>query len=185
MSCGPGVAERDTLWNQSRMFARDAGFIAPCLPTKSKAPPSGSEWVHEIKHDGYRLMVRRAGGRVQLLTRRGYDWTRKYPRITQAAARLKADTFLIDGEAVWCGEDGVSDFDRLHSRQFNDEVFLYGFDLLRLNGEDYRGDPLRKRKARLQRLLAESHGIRFSEHLQGDGPSIFEHICKMGLEGIV
>jgi ATP-dependent DNA ligase len=167
------------------MFAWDAGFIAPCLPTKSKVPPSGPEWVHEIKHDGYRLMVRREGGRVQLLTRRGYNWTGKYPRITEAARRLKADSFLIDGEAVCCGEDGIPDFDRLHTRRYDRDVFLYGFDLLHLDGEDYRQRPLHKRKARLQRLLAESHSIRFSEHLQGDGPTIFEHICKMGLEGIV
>jgi len=180
-----GVAEPGTFWNPLRMIAWNAGFIAPCLPNKSKVPPSGSEWVHEIKHDGYRLMVRREGGRVQLLTRRGYNWTGKYPRIAEAAARLKVDSFLIDGEAVCCGADGISDFDRLHSRQFNDEVFLYSFDLLHFNGEDYRGLPLHERKARLQRLLAESHGIRFSEHLKGHGPTIFEHICKMGLEGIV
>jgi ATP-dependent DNA ligase len=141
--------------------------------------------VHEIKHDGYRLMVLKDGDRVRLFTRRGYDWTDRYPRIIEAARKLKARSFLIDGEAVYCGEDGISDFDRLHWRLHDELVFLYGFDLLRLDADDYRPRPLEQRKRKLQRLLVESHGIRFSEHLDGDGPTIFEHVCRVGLEGIV
>jgi len=161
------------------------GFIEPCLPTASKQPPSGSLWCHEIKHDGYRLMVWRHGDRVRLFTRRGYDWTDRYPRIIDAARRLKATSLLIDGEAVCCDEDGISNFEKLHLRAYDDLAFLYGFDLLHLDGEDFRPRPLIDRKRRLQRLLAESHGMRFSEHLEGDGPTIFEHVCKMELEGIV
>jgi ATP-dependent DNA ligase len=82
-------------------------------------------------------------------------------------------------------EDGITDFAELHSRAHDDVAFLYGFDLLQYEGEDYRERSLENRKATLQRLLAESHGIRYSEHLDGDGPTIFDHICKMGLEGIV
>jgi bifunctional non-homologous end joining protein LigD len=102
------------------------GFIEPCLPTAGNKPPTGPEWVHEIKFDGYRLLVRRDGERVRLFTRRGHDWTKTYPRIVDAARKLKARSFLIDGEAVWCGADGVSDFDKLHSQAYNDSAFLYG-----------------------------------------------------------
>jgi bifunctional non-homologous end joining protein LigD len=118
------------------------GFIEPCLPIASDKPPRGAGWVHEIKHDGYRLLVRRDSDRVRLFTRRGYDWTKKYPWIVEAALKLKARSFLIDGEAVFCGPDGVSNFDRLHSQAFNSRVFLYGFDLLQLDGEDWRDHPL-------------------------------------------
>ena len=92
----------------------------------------------------------------------------------------------MDGEAVWAGEDGKSDFDKLHSRAHDQQVFLYAFDLLELNGEDYRNHPLEKRKAKLEKLLARTRqGMRFSEHLDEDGETIFQHACKMGLEGIV
>jgi bifunctional non-homologous end joining protein LigD len=141
--------------------------------------------VHEIKHDGYRVLVRRDGDRVRLFTRRGYDWTKEYPWIVEAARKLKARSFLIDGEAVVCGPDGIANFERLHSQAYNRSVFLYAFDLLQLNGEDWREHPLEKRKKRLQRLLIESHGLRYSEHLEGDGAIIFEHMCKLELEGIV
>jgi bifunctional non-homologous end joining protein LigD len=159
------------------------GFIEPCLPTASDKPRTGPEWVHEIKFDGYRLLVRREGDRVRLFTRRGHDWTKKYPRIVDAARKLKARSFLIDGEAVWCGPDGVSDFEKLHSQAYNDTAFLYGFDLLQLDGEDWREHHLAKRKAKLQRLLIKSHGIRYSEHLEGDGAIIFEHVANSGPKG--
>jgi bifunctional non-homologous end joining protein LigD len=84
------------------------GFIQPCLPTASDRPRTGPEWVHEIKHDGYRLMARRAGDRVRLFTRRGYEWSDRYPRIVRAMRALKATSALIDGEAVWCGPDGAA-----------------------------------------------------------------------------
>jgi ATP-dependent DNA ligase len=141
--------------------------------------------VHEVKHDGYRLMARRRGDRVRLYTRRGYDWTGRYPRIAQALRSLKVTSALIDGEAVWCGPDGVLSFDKLHSRAHDDQVFLYAFDLLELDGVDCRAQPLARRKAWLRKLLARTQGMQFSEHLEGDGQQIFEHICKLGLEGIV
>ena len=100
---------------------------------------SGPQWVHEIKHDGYRLQDRRDGDRVHLFTRRGFNWADRYPRIVAAARALKASSAVIDGEAVWCGPDGKSDFDKLHSRAHDAQVFLYAFDLLGLNGEDWRG----------------------------------------------
>jgi bifunctional non-homologous end joining protein LigD len=157
-------------------------FIAPCLPTAAQKPPIGSQWVHEIKHDGYRLMARRQGGRIRLFTRHGYDWSKRYPRIVEALASLRVQSIIIDGEAVWCGRDGRTDFAKLHSHAFDDEVILYGFDLLELNGEDYRQHPLEKRKAKLEKILAWTQEIRFSDHFEGDGEIIFSHACRMGLE---
>ena len=92
---------------------------------------------------------------------------------------------IVDGEAVWAGTDGKSDFDRLHSGAHDDQVFLYVFDMLELNGEDYHQHPLEKRKAKLEKILARTQAMRFSEHLDGDGVTIFEHACKMGSDGIV
>jgi bifunctional non-homologous end joining protein LigD len=162
------------------------GFIAPAYPAPSQKPPSGSAWVHEIKHDGYRLIARSDGNRVRLYTRRGYDWARKYPWIVDSLLYLRVRSITVDGEAVWCGKDGKSDFDKLQSRAHDQQVFLYAFDLLELNSEDYRQHPLEKRKAKLEKLLARTEqGMRFSEHLDEDGETIFQHACKMGLEGIV
>jgi bifunctional non-homologous end joining protein LigD len=129
--------------------------------------------------------VWRGGERVRLFTRRGFDWTERYPWIMRSARQLAATRFLIDGEAVCCGDDGVSDFARLHSRNEDAKVFLYGFDLLAIYGADIRQERLDDRRAKLGRLLAGGDGIRFSEHVAGDGETIFRHACKLGLEGIV
>ena len=143
-------------------------------------------WVHEIKHDGYRLIFRRTDDRVRLFTRRGYDWTKRFPRVVDAARRLQVSSIILDGEAVVCGEDGVSDFDRLHSQRCDEHVFLYAFDLLEINGEDYRAEALEKRKAKLETLLSRRiDGIMFNEHLSDEGAIIFKHASKLGLEGIV
>jgi ATP-dependent DNA ligase len=84
-----------------------AGFIEPCIPVPASKLPAGTGWVNEIKHDGYRLMVRRDGTTVRLFTRRGYDWTERFPVIAAAAAEFRARTFTLDGEAVVCGADGI------------------------------------------------------------------------------
>jgi bifunctional non-homologous end joining protein LigD len=163
-----------------------AGFVEPCIPTLAAKPPAGPDWVHEIKHDGYRLIVRRDGKAVRLFTRRGYDWTDRYPAIAAAAAKLRAKSFTLDGEAVVTGEDGVAVFDALHRRHKAANAMLYAFDLLELNGEDLRPLPLAKRKAKLARLLARKPlGIVFNEHTDRDGATVFRHACKLGLEGIV
>ena len=163
------------------------GFIKPCLPTKVFRPPSGSLWVHEIKHDGYRLMVRRDGSRVRCFTRKGNDWADRFPSIVTAAAGLEAQSFLIDGEVVIISIDGMSDFYALRSRRRGPEAVLYAFDLLEHNGADLRDLPLLERKQRLEQVLgrAERQVIRFTEHLTGDGLNVFDHACRMGLEGIV
>src|ERR1700674_834672 len=163
-----------------------AGFIEPCIPILAHKPPAGRQWVHEIKHDGYRLIVRRDGERVRLFTRRGYDWSERFPAISAAAAKLRAKSFTLDGEAVVCDADGVAAFDELHSRRRVGEAILYAFDLLDLNGEDLRPLPFSKRKARLERLLSRAGaGLAFNEHIDADGAALFHYACKMGLEGIV
>ena len=125
----------------------------------ANCPPEASQrqgWIYEIKHDGYRLMARRDGNRIRLFTRHGYDWTKRYPLIADALGSLRVQSIIIDGEAVWCGQDGRSNFDKLHSHCCDHQVILYGFDLLELNGEDYRQHPLEKRKAKLEKILART-----------------------------
>jgi ATP-dependent DNA ligase len=90
-----------------------AGFVVPAQPVASEAPPSGADWVHEIKHDGYRMIVRRDGDSVWLYSRRAIDWTARLPAIAAGAALLKARSFTIDGEAVVVGPDGLTDFEAL------------------------------------------------------------------------
>ena len=99
------------------MLRRPSGFIEPCQPSKVARPPSGLLWVHEIKHDGYRLMVRRYGSRVRCFTRGGHDWANRFPGIVDAASRIQAPSFLIDGEAVIASDDGMPDFHALRSRR--------------------------------------------------------------------
>src|SRR5215813_9960619 len=133
-----------------------AGFVIPAKPVLASKPPSGPDWVHEIKHDGYRLIVRRDGPTVRLYTRNAYDWTARLPAIAAAAARIKAKSFTIDGEAVVLGQDGLSRFDELRRREAAHMAILYAFDLIEHDGEDLRGRPFLDRKAALGRLLRDT-----------------------------
>ena len=164
-----------------------SGFIEPCLPSPAERPPSGPDWVHEIKHDGYRLMARRDPVGIRLLTRNGHDWAPRYPLIIEAVNRLKARSCLIDGEAVACDENGLTVFERLRLKPSGEHVFLYAFDLLELDGQDLRREPLEVRKATLASVLRKAGpGVQLNEHLEHeDGEVVFRHACKMGLEGIV
>jgi bifunctional non-homologous end joining protein LigD len=165
---------------------RRDGFVAPCIPTRAYKAPGGADWVHEIKHDGYRLQVRRQGDSVQLFTRRGYDWTERYPAIVAAALAIKATSFTLDGEAVVCGPDGVSIFEALHRHSTVREATLQAFDVLEFDGEDLRPLPLGERKLRLAKLLRSPPvGIELNAHTEDDGAAVFAQACKMGLEGIV
>jgi ATP-dependent DNA ligase len=162
-----------------------SGFIQLCLPSRAERPPSGPGWIHEIKHDGFRMMVRRDAAGVRLLTRRGNDWTHRYPLIAAAVGALRVGSCLIDGEAVACGDDGLPAFDRLRYRRADASVFLFAFDLLELDGRDLRREPLEVRKATLASVLRRAApGVQLNTHLE-DGDVVFRHACKMGLEGIV
>jgi len=162
------------------------GFIQPCLPTRADKAPSSANWIHEIKHDGFRMMVRRDAAGVRLLTRNGIDWTTRFPLIAEAAAALRVKYFLIDGEAVCCDGEGMPVFDRLRYRRDDRHVFLYAFDLLQLDSRDLRREPIEDRKAELAKLLRHAKsGLQLNEHISEPGDIVFRHACKLGLEGIV
>jgi len=158
-----------------------------CIPTKSPTVPHGPEWLHEIKHDGFRIRVERDRDRVRLITRGGYDWTSRFPWIGEAALKNRQKQFVIDGEAVILGVDGISDFDALHSGRHNEEVQLCAFDVLAMDGDDLRRLLLSMRKANLERLLARRpEGIFLSLFEQGEiGPDLLRKACEFGLEGLV
>jgi ATP-dependent DNA ligase len=158
-----------------------------CLPTLGKAVPAGADWFHEIKYDGYRLRIERDGERVRLITSGGHDWTTRFPWIAEAALRNRRDHFVIDGEAVILGADGISDFNALHSQKQNGDVQLCAFDVLQLDGDDLRTLPLSMRKTNLDRLLrGRPDGIFINPFEIGAiGPDLFQAACRMGLEGLV
>ena len=158
-----------------------------CIPTRATIVPDSPDWLHEVKYDGYRLRVERDGDRVRLITRGGYNWTDRYPWIVEAALKNRQERFVIDGEAVILGVDGISDFNALHSGRHNEEVQLCAFDILAEGGDDLRKLPLHLRKTSLERLLARRpEGIFVSPFERGEiGPDLFRAACNMGLEGLV
>src|SRR5215831_11789701 len=162
-----------------------AGFIEPCLPSPARQPPIGPNWLHEVKFDGYRAMIRRDGAGVRLFTRRGYDWTERFPAIVNAARSIPAKSFLIDGEAVSCDESGVPVFRMLRQRRNEPTVFIYAFDLLQLDGRDLRREPIEVRKAALAKLIRGAvPGLQLSEYLDGhDGATVFDAFDLLQLDG--
>jgi bifunctional non-homologous end joining protein LigD len=163
---------------------RPAGFIVPCAPILSDKPPSGPDWLHEIKHDGYRILARKAGKCVRLWSRNGRDWSREFTAIAEAIRALPADDLLIDGETYGHDANGGPDFWEL--RGAGERACLHAFDLLELDGEQIRREPLEQRKARLKRLLGRRRRtLHFVDHLEGDGATVFQHACKLDLEGLV
>jgi bifunctional non-homologous end joining protein LigD len=170
-----------------KRLAAEAKFIQPCLPSSAPQPPVGPNWIHEIKHDGYRMMAQRDGAGIRLLTRNGHDWSARFPLIVEAVNHLKIRSCLIDGETVCCDENGLAIFQKLRQRREEDRAFLYAFDLLELDGTDLRREPIEVRKASLASILRRSRlGVRLNEHLEHDcGLTVLQHACKLGLEGIV
>ncbi|MGZ8309542.1 MAG: DNA ligase D, partial [Rhodoplanes sp.] len=166
-------------------------FVPPELAELAASPPEGPNFIHEIKFDGYRMQARLDRGTVILKTRNGLDWTARFRPVAAAVAGLSAATALIDGEIVVEDENGVADFSALQAalKEGRTGAFIYYvFDLLHLDGRDLAGEPLTERKARLAALLATGRGnsvLRMSEHLSERGTVVFEHACRMGLEGIV
>jgi bifunctional non-homologous end joining protein LigD len=152
----------------------------------AEKPPTGPGWVHEIKHDGYRLQIHVRNGRVRLFTRTGVDWSNRYPWIVEDAARLPIKRAIIDAECCCANDDGLTDFDALHSRVNDHSAFAYAFDLLVVDEMDIRLSPLSDRRERLAKLLRKAKpGIRLSEHIEADGATVFAHACKLGLEDCV
>jgi bifunctional non-homologous end joining protein LigD len=161
-------------------------FIDPCLPTRVDKAPSADGWAHEIKHDGYRLQIHVRDGRVRLFTMTGVDWTERFPRIVESASRTKGSA-ILDAEACVHGDDGVTDFGKLHTRGHEPNVIAYVFDVMMIDDNDVRNEPWSQRNKMLFKLLKRSHGgLLYSEPiLNADGPTIYAHACKLGLEGIV
>jgi bifunctional non-homologous end joining protein LigD len=162
------------------------GIIEPCLPSPAKVPPSGPGWIHEIKHDGFRIMARRVGNGVRLFSRNGHDFTARFPLAAAAVMALPAHSFLIDGEAIVTDGDGLAVFDLIRRQRNGGAAVLCAFDLIELEGEDLRRATIEHRKKKLSRLVRTPHpGIFLNEHYDGDGEIVFKHACKLGCEGIV
>lgn len=163
-------------------------FRRPQLATLAAKPPSGENWLHEIKFDGYRIMAAMAAGKSKLYTRSSLDWTDRLSELPQAIAQLPARSALIDGEVVVIDEDGRTDFGRLQRalKTRDEPLHFYAFDLLELDGEDIAHLKLADRKARLAALLREApQSLHYSDHLVGEGGKVLNECCRMGLEGIV
>jgi bifunctional non-homologous end joining protein LigD len=166
-------------------------FLEPTRPQTADKAPSGPGWVHEIKYDGYRIQARIDGDKVRLLTRKALDWTARFAPIAAALKSLGLASALIDGEIVVEDTSGIPSFTLLQadlSANRRDRFRYFVFDLLYCEGFDLTNVTLLARKALLQQIVEAAPAgspIRFSEHLEGDGPTMFEHACKLGLEGIV
>ncbi|WP_276122161.1 DNA ligase D [Pararhizobium qamdonense] len=164
-------------------------FIAPQLCDNLSRPPSARGWIHEIKFDGYRIQMRIEGGEVTLKTRKGLDWTAKWPAIVKAASVLP--DCMIDGEICALDEQGAPDFAALQaalSEGKTGDLVYFAFDLLFVGGEDLRELPLTERKERLQALLSdggEDARLRFVEHFETGGDAVLKSACRLSLEGIV
>jgi bifunctional non-homologous end joining protein LigD len=165
---------------------RSADFIEPCLPSPAKRPPDGPGWIHEMKHDGFRLMAWRDSTGTRLMTRKGNDFTHRFPFIAIAVKSLPVRSCLIDGEAIVCDQNGLPVFELIRGHRALASAVLCAFDLLELDGEDLRRRPLEKRKDMLARLLRGSHpNIALNAHYEAAGEIVFREACKLGCEGIV
>jgi bifunctional non-homologous end joining protein LigD len=166
-------------------------FLEPSLPQITDRAPNGPKWVHEIKYDGYRMQARIDGHDIKLLTRTGLDWTTRFPNIPTALGRLGLSSALIDGEIVVEDDAGVPSFTLLQAELKSgrrDRFRYFVFDLLYCEGFDLTPAKLVDRKGLLQRIVEGAPPgmpVRFSEHLAGDGPLMFEHASRLGLEGII
>jgi bifunctional non-homologous end joining protein LigD len=148
-------------------------------------PRSGPEWIHEVKHDGYRLIARKEAGRVVLWSRYATDYSDTFLRIAEAVRSLPVDHVMIDGEAVVFRPDGHSDFTALRTNRGAAEATLVAYDLLGFQGEDWRKLALEVRRAQLESLVTGVDGLTFSDGIAHDGAIVFAHACRLGLEGIV
>ena len=174
---------------QAGLFDLPPTWIAPAIPTLVRTAPTGLNWLHEIKHDGYRTICVIDQGSISIYTRRGHNWADRFPSIARALSALKVRSAVIDGEAIQIGEDGLSDFFSLHAalaRKHAPRALLVAFDLLHLDGEDMRGRELEDRRAVLEAVVRKrAPWIQFSESIEGNGSEVWRRACGMGLEGII
>lgn len=152
--------------------------------------PAGRSWLHEVKYDGYRIVARKSGDEVTLFSRSGLDWTVRFPAIAKALEKLPCEEALVDGEIAFVLPSGITDFKSLQEHiDTNHPSFRYFlFDLLSLDGKDWRREPLTKRKARLQKLMGETElpgWLVYADHVEGAGQAFYKEACAAGLEGIL
>jgi bifunctional non-homologous end joining protein LigD len=165
------------------------GFIAPQLARLRAHPPSGAGWVHEVKFDGYRMQARVEKGKAKLLTRKGLDWTQRFPEIAAACAKLPDG--IIDGEICALNKEGASDFGLLQtalSDRKTGGLIYYVFDCLFADGTDLRGEDLEARKQGLEGLLkhlGKSGRVVFVPHFASSGDAMLDAACRMDLEGVI
>ena len=158
-------------------------FNPPQLCTLVDTVPTGAEWIHEVKYDGYRALLATGGGKARVYTRSGLDWTDKFASIAEAASDLPPA--LIDGEIV-AFKDGRPDFSTLKDAiSSGGDMTFFAFDLLSLDGEDLTALPNVARKERLRPLIGEDARLQFADHIAGAGEQLFETLCREGYEGIV
>jgi bifunctional non-homologous end joining protein LigD len=171
-----------------RPRTRSLGHIEPCLPSPAKAPPSGPGWLHEIKHDGFRILARHNAAGIRLITRHGKDFTSRFPLVASALASLPARSCVIDGEAIVCDENGLAVFELIRGHGSKKSAILCAFALLELDGRDLRRRPIEERKGLLAKLLQDSDSdlsIVLNKHYEEDGAIVFREACRLGCEGIV
>jgi bifunctional non-homologous end joining protein LigD len=209
---GNGKAKADAVWHSNRGEAAEArahnkvgasrapskpkkvsampDFVAPQLCASVESPPTGEGWCHEIKFDGYRVQLRVEGGEAALMTRKGLDWSEKFPAIAKEGGALP--DALIDGEIVALNHDGLPDFSALQAAIADGKtsgLIFFAFDLLFAKGEDFRALPLIERKERLKQLLearkSKAKLIRYVEHFDEDGETVLKSAQHMSLEGII
>jgi bifunctional non-homologous end joining protein LigD len=152
--------------------------------------PTGRGWLHEVKYDGYRIVARKAGGEVTLFSRSGLDWTVRFPAIAKALLSLATESVLLDGEIAFVLPSGITDFKSLqeHIDTPNTAIRYFVFDLLSLDGKDWRKKPLKERRAQLAKLISAkgvSDFLIYADYVEGSGPEFFAQVRAMGLEGIV
>jgi DNA ligase D-like protein (predicted ligase) len=164
-------------------------FVAPQVPVLTPEPPTGTGWIHEIKHDGFRTLLRIDGKDARAFTRGGHDWSDKYASVIEACRKLPCRSALIDGEMIVQDRNGVSDFAALRAAIDGapHRLVLFAFDLLFLDGRDLRDWALEQRRAKLRWLVKADprSPLQFSGHYEGDGAALFMKACALGLEGIV
>lgn len=162
--------------------------LAPMLASLADAAPEGAQWLHEIKLDGYRMLARVERGRCRMVSRNGHDWTAKFPTIVTACASLPCREAWLDGEVVALDRHGVSRFHDLQARigTGNDAGLAYHlFDLVHLDGHDLAKVALEERKRLLKALLPAEGPLRYTDHLDGQGPAFLRQACAFALEGVV
>ncbi|WP_348642819.1 hypothetical protein [Mesorhizobium sp. B2-6-2] len=163
-------------------------FIPPMVPRLFRNAPKGDEWIHEVKQDGYRTQIIKDGGGIRLFTKRGYDWTGVFAELAAEATAIVANNFMLEGETIKINAAGLADFNALQKTIGTGrarDIYLVAFDLIYLNGEDVRDEPVERRRDILQGLIPADNRIQFSEAMPGTGDAVLHLVDMAGVEGMV